>query len=100
MSIFSLISFGKELVSRVEAAIKKAEEFKDLTGQQKMDKVNEVAYEFFDANYDKLKINFIVKAYLKKKIRNAIPDITQKVFDLIEKQIEGITGKIKEKLNK
>lgn len=95
MSILSIIDFGKNLVSEIEKGIKTVEKLKKLTGEQKKAKVDEIAYAYFDANFNKLKINFLVKAYLRKKIRKAIPDITQKIFDLIATTIEGITNKIK-----
>lgn len=94
MSILSIIDFGKNLVSEIEKGIKKVEKIKKLTNEQKKAKVDEIAYAYFDANFNKLKINFLVKAYLRKKIRKAIPVITQKVFDLIATTIEGITNKI------
>lgn len=95
MSVKDTIEFVKEFIDRIKLAIEDVEKLKKLSGTQKKEKVNAIAYEFFDANYDKLKINFLVKGYLKKRIRKAIPDITQKVFDLIETSIEGITNKIK-----
>ena len=98
MSIETIVGFVKEFVVRVQAAIKKVEEFKELSGPEKMNRVNTVAYAFFDANYDKLKINFLVKGYLRKKLRKAIPDFTQKIYDLIATSIEGVTNKIKDKI--
>ena len=95
MSILSIIDFGKNLVSEIEKGIKTVEKLKKLTSEQKKAKVDEIAYAYFDANFNKLKINFLVKAYLRKKIRKAIPDITQKVFDLIATTVEGITNKTK-----
>ena len=97
MFIQSLVSFVKEFVARVQLAIKEVEKFKELSGEEKMRRVNSVAYSFFDDNYDKIKMNFIIKAYLKKKIRNYIPEITQKIYDLIATYIEGVTNKIKNK---
>ena len=97
MSIASAVNFGKDFIAHIEAAIKKVEEVKNLKGSQKMEQVNELAYKFFDENFDKVKINFLVKGYLKKKIRKAIPSITQKVYDLIATSVEGITNKIKNK---
>lgn len=95
MLIKNAIEFGKEFINRIKLAIEEVEKLKKWSGVQKKAKVDAIAYEFFDANFDKLKINFLVKGYLKKRIRKAIPDITQKVFDLIETSIEGITNKIK-----
>ena len=95
MSIKDTIEFVKEFINRVKIAIEKVEKFKELSSEEKKSRVDAVAYNYFDANFDKLKINFLVKGYLKKRIRKAIPDITQKIFDLIETSIEGITNKIK-----
>ena len=95
MSIASVVEFVKGIVAKVQEAIKKVDAYKELSGEEKMARVNAVAYEFFDKNYDKIKMNFLVKAYLRKKLRNLIPVLTQKVFDLIATSIEGITNKIK-----
>ena len=94
-TIDSLVEFVKEFVAKVTEIIKKVQEFKELTGEEKMARVNAVAYDFFDKNYDKIKMNFLVKAYLKKKLRKLIPTITQKIYDLIATSIEGITNKLK-----
>ena len=95
-TIDSLVEFLKDFIAKVVEIIKKVQEFKELTGEEKMARVNAVAYDFFDKNYDKyIKMNFIVKAYLKKKLRKLIPTITQKIYDLIAMSIEGITNKIK-----
>ena len=100
MSVSSIVEFAKELIVHIQVAIKKVEAYKELSGQEKMDRVNAMVYEFFDNNYDKLKINFIVKAYMKKKIRKLIPVLTQKVYDLIKSYVAGITEKVAEKINK
>ena len=75
------------------AAILKYREFKELTGEQKKDRVdqymtdlvlksiNSVTYPVF--------FRWIVKAFVVKQI----PVITQRIYDLIKDNVEGITNK-------
>lgn len=87
--------FVSGMVDQVKFGIAKYEkEYKDLTGPAKMALLNKEITNYFDSKWENVKLNFIVKAFLKKQIKNCIPIITQKIYDLIAVKIEGITEKI------
>lgn len=88
-----VFDFVKELIEKIESGIRKVESFKNLTGKEKMDKLNDIVYYYYDTNFDKIQMNPLIRIFLKGKIRKVIPYLTQKVYDLISTHIEGITKK-------
>lgn len=74
-----------------KAIIEKVETYKELTGQQKKDRVDEVVINYVVNVIDTLPLNFIVKMIFKKILMDNIPTITQVIFNLIKAKIEGIT---------
>lgn len=90
-----LLEFMVGLVDQIKFGIAKYEkDYKDLKGPDKMTLLNKEITSYFDSKWENVKLNFIIKGFLKKQIRNFIPNITQKVYDLIAIRIEGVTEKI------
>lgn len=81
-------------------AIKKYEEYKELTGQQKMERVNDYVVNLIfeslsnignECERGPLFSNTLFVWIIKKIVIKCIPVITQKIYDLIQMKIEGIT---------
>jgi len=90
-----LIEFALTLVDQIKFGIAKYEkDYKNLKGPEKMAHLNQEITDYFIFKWEEVKINFIIKTFLKNKIKKAIPIITQKVYDLIAVRIEGVTEKI------
>ena len=87
--------FVSGMVDQVKFGIARYEkEYKDLTGPAKMALLNQEITDYFIFKWEEVKINFIIKTFLRNRIKKAIPTITQKVYDLIAVKIEGVTEKI------
>ena len=82
-----ILAFGdkaKELISYYEG-------FKDLTGEQKKDRVVDVLTDFIENGIDKLPINAILKIFIKKGVIAILPHLVQLAYNLIKSKVEGIT---------
>ena len=71
--------------------IEKYEQYKELTGEQKKARVDDILTTYCETAIDNLGLNFILKFAFKKLIVPNIPNITQVIFDLIKTKIKGIT---------
>ncbi len=46
---------------------------------------------YLDCAFEKLKVNFIVKKFLKTFVFSNVSQITQLIYDLIKMKVDGIT---------
>lgn len=74
-----------------KAIIERVETYKDLSGEEKKERVDEVVTNYVTGVIDNIQVNFIVRFILKKLLIDNIPTITQIIFDLIKTKISGIT---------
>lgn len=84
-------NFIKNVFEQTKTYIEKYEQYKDLTGEEKKARVDEIITEYIQATIDNIGLNFIAKFIIKKLLLENIPIITQCIFDLIKTKIEGIT---------
>lgn len=86
---------AKDFVLQFGAELKKYityyEQYKELTGEQRKQRVVEIITKWFQITIDTLPINGIVKFIIKKAITVCLPHIVQVAFDLIKSKVEGIT---------
>ena len=82
-----VIKFGEE----AKKYIAYYENFKELKGEQRKNRVIDVLTEWLERTIITLPINPVIRFILKKAIIAALPYIVQVVFNLIESRIEGIT---------
>lgn len=71
--------------------IEKLEQYKELTGEQKKERLDDILKGYCECAIDKIGLNFILKFAFKKIVIENIPVLTQIVFDLIKEKIDGIT---------
>lgn len=71
--------------------ISKYESFKELTGEEKKARVDDMVISWALPQIDLLPINFVLKICLKKIVEFCLPSITQAVFNLIKCKVDGIT---------
>ena len=83
--------FIQNTVKTAETIIVKVEEYKELTNQEKKQRVDEVIGKYVSSTIDYVQINFLFKLILKKYLLPNVPVITQAIFDLIKTRVEGIT---------
>lgn len=83
--------FIKNIVAESKHYIEKYEQYKDLTGEEKKARVDDILKSYIENTIDTIGLNFIVKLIIKKLLIENIPVITQCVFDLIKAKVEGIT---------
>lgn len=83
--------FIKNIVAESKHYIEKYEQYKDLTGEEKKARVDDILKTYIENTIDTIGLNFIVKLIIKKLLIENIPVITQCVFDLIKAKVEGIT---------
>lgn len=83
--------FIKNIVAESKHYIEKYEQYKDLTGEEKKARVDDILKAYIENTIDTIGLNFIVKLIIKKLLIENIPVITQCVFDLIKAKVEGIT---------
>lgn len=83
--------FIKNIVAESKHYIEKYEQYKDLTGEEKKTRVDDILKTYIENTIDTIGLNFIVKLIIKKLLIENIPVITQCVFDLIKAKVEGIT---------
>ena len=85
----------KEFIQNIAAEtrhyIEKFEQYKDLTGEQKKARLDDIIKSYIENTIDSIGLNVFVKFIIKKFIIDNIPTITQIIFDLLKAKIEGIT---------
>lgn len=74
-----------------KAIIERVETYKDLSGEEKKERVDEVVANYVTGVIDNIQVNFIVRFIIKKVLIDNIPTITQIIFDLVKAKVEGIT---------
>ena len=87
----SLKDFIQGFTTTTKTYIEKFEKYKDLTGEQKKARVDDILTNYCLTAIDNLGLNFVLKFAFKKLIIKNIPNITQAIFDLIASKVEGIT---------
>ena len=83
--------FIKNVVANTKNYIEKFEEYKELTGEQKKARVDDIIKEYIEATIDTIGLNFIFKFVIKKVLIDNLPIITQAIFDLLKAKVDGIT---------
>jgi hypothetical protein len=83
--------FIQTVVKETKFYIEKYEQIKNLSGEQKKARVDEVITEYVENTIDNIGLNFVVKFIIKKLLIENIPVITQCIFDLIASKVQGIT---------
>ena len=71
--------------------IEKYEKYKELTGEQKKQRVDGLLKSYCETAIDNIGLNFVFKFVFKNLIIENIPNLTQVIFDLLEAKISGIT---------
>lgn len=84
-------NFIQNVFEQTKTYIEKYEQYKDLTGEEKKARVDEIITEYIQATIDNIGLNFFAKFIIKKLLLENIPIITQCIFDLIKTKIGGIT---------
>jgi len=84
-------TFIQDVAANTRQYIEKFEEYKELSGEQKKARVDDIITDYIEVAIDSLKMNIVFKYFLKKLIIVNVPVITQIIFDLIKTKIEGIT---------
>lgn len=82
-----ILRFGDE----AKKYISYYENFKELKGEKKRDRVVDVLKEWVERTISTLPINPVIRFIIKKAIIAGLPYIVQAAFNLIESRIEGIT---------
>ena len=83
--------FIKNVVANTKNYIEKFEEYKELTGEQKKARLDDIIKEYIEATIDTIGLNFIFKFVIKKVLIDNLPIITQAIFDLLKAKVEGVT---------
>ena len=83
--------FINGIAENTKKYIEKYEECKDLTGEQKKARVDDLIANYIEVAIDGLGLNFIFKFVIKKVLIDNLPAITQAIFDLLKAKVDGIT---------
>ena len=83
--------FIQEFTQNAKDYIEKYEQYKDLTGEQKKARVDDMVLTYCNNILDKLPLNFVFKWVFKQILIPNIPHITQAIFDLLSAKVQGIT---------
>lgn len=83
--------FIKNVADETRHYIEKYEQYKDLTGEDKKNRVDDIIKTYIENTIDTIGLNFIVKFMVKKLLIENIPVITQCIFDLITASVAGVT---------
>lgn len=85
----------KEFIQNVAAEtrhyIEKFEQYKDLSGEQKKARLDDIIKTYIENTIDSTGLNVFIKFIIKNFILDNVPTITQIIFDLLKAKIEGIT---------
>jgi len=84
-------TFIQNIAIQTKTYIKKYEEYKELNGEQKKARVDDLIANYIETTIDNVGLNFIFKYVLKKLLIDNIPNITQIIFDLLASKVQGIT---------
>ncbi len=83
--------FIKNIAEETKHYIEKYEQYKDLSGEEKKARVDDILKTYIETALDGIGLNIIVKFILKKLLIENISAITQAVFDLLKAKVIGIT---------
>lgn len=83
--------FIKNFVDETKHYIEKYEQYKDLTGEEKKARVDDIILTYCQNTIDSLSLNFVFKWIFKTIVIPNIPHLTQAIFDLIASKVQGIT---------
>lgn len=86
-------NFIEDFFVYARAAIIKYESFKELTGDQKKDRVDQYMKDMILQAINSVSCPIFFRWIIKTFIIQYIPMITQRIFDLIKDNVEGITNK-------
>jgi len=90
-TISSAKQFILKAAERLKELIAYYEEYKDLKGKQKKERVVDLFGKYLEEAVKLLPINPIYKFIIKTIIKAALPHLVQAGFNLIECKITGIT---------
>lgn len=83
--------FIAEFAQKTKNLITVYEQYQELTGAEKKNKVDEIITSWVQRALDSCRLNLITKYIIKTFVIKNIPAITQAVFDLIKTRVKGIT---------
>ena len=86
-----LKEFIKGFAATAKDYIEKYEQYKELSGEQKKARVDNIILAYCENALDNLPLNFVFKWALSKILIPNIPHITHAIFDLLKAKVEGIT---------
>ena len=84
-------TFIQDFANNTKKYIEKFEEYKELTGEQKKQRLDEIIEDYVEVALDSVNMNVVLKFVFKKVLLANVPVITQIIFDLIAARIKGIT---------
>lgn len=84
-------TFIQDFANNTKNYIEKFEEYKELTGEQKKARLDEIIEDYVEVALDSVNMNVVLKFVFKKVLLANVPVITQIIFDLIAAKIKGIT---------
>lgn len=84
-------TFIEDFANVAKKYIEKYEECKDLTGEEKKARLDDIVKNYVLVAIDNIPLNFIVKIVIKRVIVENIPFITQAIYNLLKARIKGIT---------
>lgn len=84
-------AFIEDFGNKAKHLIEEFEKFKELTGAQKKERVDELMLGWAIPAIDTIPINFVFKLALKTILKMCLPNLTQVIFNSLEARIEGIT---------
>ena len=84
-------TFIQNLAKNAKNYIEKLQQYEELSGEEKKERLDEIIEEYVEVAIDSIKMNVVFKYVLKKLLLANVPVITQVIFDLIKTKIEGIT---------
>ena len=89
---FSVNKFIIDVITLTRKLIIKYESVKDLQGHQKKDRVDAIVIEEIKEAIKQKGCPLLFRFLINKYVLKNIPDITQKIFDLIKDNVQGITN--------
>ena len=84
-------NFIKVFAEKSKNIIAYLEGFTELSGEAKKKKLDDEMVRWAEHLLEGAKISLITKFIIRKFVINAIPVITQAIFDLIKAKVKGIT---------
>lgn len=83
--------FINDFAETAKHLIGKYEEYKELKGEEKKERVDEALLKWSLNTLDSVPINAFFKFVIKNILKNYLDDFTQIIFNLIQTKIIGIT---------